>query len=172
MLETYGEELELKVVFNTYTFRSMQEADTERLAARLADWIQPGTVIALDGDLGAGKTRFSQALARAIGVPDVVNSPTFTIIKEYEGTTLPFYHMDVYRLSIEEADELGLDDYFFGQGLTIVEWSSLITELLPAAYLHIYIEYAGMTERVFHVRAYGSPYEAWCEELNKEGASS
>ncbi|MBJ8193242.1 tRNA (adenosine(37)-N6)-threonylcarbamoyltransferase complex ATPase subunit type 1 TsaE, partial [Bacillus cereus] len=89
--------------------------------ARLADWIQPGTVIALDGDLGAGKTRFSQALARAIGVPDVVNSPTFTIIKEYEGTTLPFYHMDVYRLSIEEADELGLDDYFFGQGLTVVE---------------------------------------------------
>jgi len=153
----------------TYTFRSMQEADTEQLAKRLADWIQPGAIIALDGDLGAGKTRFSQALARAIGVEDVVNSPTFTIIKEYDGTELPLYHMDVYRLSIEEADELGLDEYFYGQGLTVVEWSSLITELLPPEHLHIYIEYAGETERVFHFRGMGSPYEAWCKKLNENG---
>src|SRR5690606_20910218 len=97
--------------------------DTARLAALLASWAGPGTVIALDGDLGAGKTFFSQSFAKAIGVPGVVNSPTFTIIKEYEGETMPFYHMDVYRLSQAEADELGLDDYFFGSGVTLVEWA-------------------------------------------------
>jgi tRNA threonylcarbamoyladenosine biosynthesis protein TsaE len=152
-----------------FTFRSASEADTEQLAKRLANWIEPGAVIALDGDLGAGKTRFSQALARAIGVKDVVNSPTFTIIKEYEGAQLPFYHMDVYRISMEEADELGLDEYFYGEGLTVVEWSSLITELLPPAHLHIYIEYAGETERLFHCKAQGMPYASWCEKLNENG---
>lgn len=153
----------------SYDYLSHEERDTEELAKRLASWIQPGTVIALDGDLGAGKTRFSQALARAIGVEDVVNSPTFTIIKEYQGTKLPFYHMDVYRISPDEADELGLDEYFYGQGLTVVEWSSIIPELLPAEYFHIYIEYTGERERVFHCRAYGMPYTQWCEQLNENG---
>lgn len=154
---------------HTYRFRSMTEQDTEHFAAGLAAMIEPGAILALDGDLGAGKTRFSQAIARAIGVKEVVNSPTFTLIKEYEGTALPLYHMDVYRISVEEADELGLDEYFYGQGLTIVEWSSLITELLPPAYLHIYIEYAGATERIFHCTAHGAPYEQWCEKLNENG---
>src|SRR4051812_11988394 len=119
------------------------EADTDRLAELLAGWSKPGTVLALDGELGAGKTRFSQAFARALGVKGIVNSPTFTIIKEYEGVHMPFYHMDVYRISAAEADELGLDDYFFGDGVTIVEWASLIEELLPPERLELRIEHTG-----------------------------
>ena len=145
------------------------EADTERLASLLADWSEPGTVLALDGDLGAGKTRFSQAFARALGVKGVVNSPTFTIIKEYEGR-MPFYHMDVYRLSPAEADELGLDDYFYGEGATIVEWASLIGELLPPERLELRIEHLGGSGRRFALAGTGPRYAAWCEQLAEMGA--
>ena len=140
------------------------EADTERLASLLAEWSEPGTVLALDGDLGAGKTRFSQAFARALGVKGDVNSPTFTIIKEYEGR-MPFYHMDVYRLSQVEADELGLDDYFYGDGATIVEWASLIGELLPPERLELRIEHLGGSERRIALAGVGPRYAAWCERL-------
>lgn len=150
---------------------AQSQEDTTRLAGKLAELAVPGTVIALDGDLGAGKTTWSQAFAAAIGVRDVVNSPTFTIIKEYEGETLPFYHMDVYRLSQEEADELGLDEYFFGDGATVVEWASLIEELLPSRRLEIYIEHAGDGAREFHIKGYGAPYAEWCQLLNEMGES-
>ncbi|WP_433945660.1 tRNA (adenosine(37)-N6)-threonylcarbamoyltransferase complex ATPase subunit type 1 TsaE [Paenibacillus sp. SN-8-1] len=142
-------------------------ADTEKLAAFLAAQAEPGTVIALDGDLGAGKTAFSQLFAKHLKVEQQVNSPTFTLIKEYEGR-LPFYHMDVYRLSLEEADELGLEEYFEGQGATLVEWASLIEELLPSAYLHIYIEVMGMNERQIYLKGQGSPYEQWLLDLKRE----
>jgi tRNA threonylcarbamoyladenosine biosynthesis protein TsaE len=148
------------------TWHAKDAADTARLAARIAGWAAPGTVIALDGELGAGKTTFSQAFAKAIGVQGIVNSPTFTIIKEYEGSSMPFYHMDVYRLSLAEADELGLDDYFYGAGTTIVEWASLIGELLPAERLELMIEHADDGDaRVIRVTGIGEPYAAWCEQL-------
>ncbi|CAH0119403.1 tRNA threonylcarbamoyladenosine biosynthesis protein TsaE [Paenibacillus sp. CECT 9249] len=153
----------------TFAYESHSEEETERFAAALAGWIEPGAVIALDGDLGAGKTRFSQALAKAIGVKDIVNSPTFTIIKEYEGKKFPLYHMDVYRISLEEADELGLDEYFYGEGLTLVEWASIIADLLPPRHLHIYIETIGATERIFRCEAYGEPYASWCDNLKRNG---
>ncbi|MCU6711824.1 tRNA (adenosine(37)-N6)-threonylcarbamoyltransferase complex ATPase subunit type 1 TsaE [Paenibacillus sp. J5C_2022] len=147
------------------------QEDTMRLARKLAELAVPGTIIALDGDLGAGKTTWSQAFAASIGVRDVVNSPTFTIIKEYEGEQLSFYHMDVYRLSMEEADELGLDEYFFGDGVTVVEWASLIDELLPPRRLEIYIEHAGDGAREFRIKGYGVPYAQWCQLLNEMGES-
>lgn len=150
---------------------AQHEGDTVVLAERLAQWAKPGTLLALDGDLGAGKTRFSQAFAKSIGVKEIVSSPTFTIIKEYEGEQLPFYHMDVYRLSLEEADELGLDDYFFGQGVTIVEWASLIEELLPPERLEMYIEHLGGDARRITLKGYGSLYADWCDALNEMGAS-
>lgn len=155
-----------------YDFRYMSKnpADTEQLAAWLAERSLPGTVIGLDGDLGAGKTAFSQSFAKHLGISGVVNSPTFTIIKEYEGR-LPLYHMDVYRLSIDEADELGLDEYFFGEGVCLVEWSSLITELLPENYLHISIETTGLSERAISIKSYGEPYSQWCRDLNENGVS-
>lgn len=144
---------------------------TERLALMLASLAGPGTVIALDGDLGAGKTTFSQVFAAGIGVSGIVNSPTFTIIKEYEGEKLPFYHMDVYRISIEEADELGLDDYFYGRGATIVEWASLIGDLLPPERLEIFIETTGTGGRIFRLTGHGEPYAAWIAALHRMGAA-
>nr|WP_246246197.1 tRNA (adenosine(37)-N6)-threonylcarbamoyltransferase complex ATPase subunit type 1 TsaE [Paenibacillus lemnae] len=142
--------------------------DTKTLAAWLAQAAEPGTVIGLDGDLGAGKTAFSQYFASSLGVSGIVNSPTFTIIKEYEGR-LPLYHMDVYRLSVDEADGLGLDEYFYGEGVCLVEWSTLITELLPEEYLHIQLENRGAEERLITVTGYGSTYGGWCRDLNENG---
>lgn len=147
------------------------EQQTVELAQLLASLATPGTVLALDGDLGAGKTRFSQAFAIGLGITEVVNSPTFTIIKEYQGTTMPLYHMDVYRLSLEEADELGLDDYFFGDGVTIVEWASMITELLPQERLELYIEHLGEEQRLIRITGYGERYVPWLKRLKDEGAT-
>lgn|GEM_PF-255729 len=151
--------------------RAEDGGGTARLAERLADWAEPGTVIALDGDLGAGKTFFAQAFARRLGVREVVNSPTFTIIKEYEDGRLPLYHMDVYRLSQDEADELGLDEYFYGQGVVLVEWARLIPDLLPPARLQIEIGHAGGNARVIRLTGTGQPYADWCRKLAEKGAS-
>ncbi|MFF2911831.1 tRNA (adenosine(37)-N6)-threonylcarbamoyltransferase complex ATPase subunit type 1 TsaE [Paenibacillus sp. NPDC057934] len=149
-------------------YHSYSLEDTERLAAALAAASVPGTVIGLDGDLGAGKTAFSQRFARHLGVEGIVNSPTFTIIKEYEGR-LPLYHMDVYRISVQEADELGLDEYFYGQGVCLVEWSSIIAELMPPRHLHIYMETVGPDERIITVTGTGAPYDEWCRTLEQNG---
>jgi tRNA threonylcarbamoyladenosine biosynthesis protein TsaE len=148
-----------------YYLDASSESDTAAFAAQLAEKARPGTLIALDGDLGAGKTRFSQAFAAALGVPGVVNSPTFTIIKEYEGGRLPFYHMDVYRLSLEEAEELGLDEYFLGEGVTLVEWASRIEPILPRERLHIVLIHTGPASRRLRIRPIGAEYEAWCRQL-------
>ncbi|WP_426449825.1 tRNA (adenosine(37)-N6)-threonylcarbamoyltransferase complex ATPase subunit type 1 TsaE [Paenibacillus sp. S-38] len=152
-----------------YQYISRSVDDTAFLARQLAAFFGPGTVITLDGDLGAGKTTFSQAVGRELGVKEIVNSPTFTIIKEYMGEALPFYHMDVYRLSAEEADELGLDDYFYGDGVTLVEWGSLVEELLPDARLEIRIGLAGEAHRTFTLLPHGEPYEQWCGKLKENG---
>ena len=152
-----------------YGYEARDESDTERLAEALGAGLTPGSVLALDGDLGAGKTRFSAALAKALGVRGVVNSPTFTIIKEYEGREMPFYHMDVYRLSQAEADELGLEEYFEGSGVTVVEGASLIPDLLPAERLEMYIRVTGASSRSFELTAYGEEFETLCERLVDEG---
>jgi len=147
-----------------FTYRSYSLQDTELLAAALATASLPGMVIGLDGDLGAGKTAFSQGYARHLCVKGIVNSPTFTIIKEYEGR-LPLYHMDVYRISLQEADELGLDEYFYGQGVCLVEWSSIITDLMPPRHMHIYMETVGPDERLITVTGIGEPYGELCRKL-------
>ncbi|MNI17877.1 tRNA threonylcarbamoyladenosine biosynthesis protein TsaE [compost metagenome] len=152
-----------------YEFRSHGEDDTEELARQLSRHLHAGTVIAVDGDLGAGKTRFSQGLARAIGVTEIVNSPTFTIVKEYKGTQLPFYHMDVYRITQMEADDLGLDEYFYGDGITMIEWASLIEPLLPMERLNIFIAYEGEQERLFRLAPIGEPYSGWCNQMKENG---
>jgi tRNA threonylcarbamoyladenosine biosynthesis protein TsaE len=149
-----------------YTHDAATEADTVMFAEALAKLVGPGSVLALDGDLGAGKTRFAQALAHGLGVPGIVNSPTYTLIKEYEGTLLPFYHMDVYRLTLAEADELGLDEYFHGDGVTLVEWASIIEEILPLERLHIHLETTGPVSRKIICRPVGQRYESWCRKWN------
>jgi tRNA threonylcarbamoyladenosine biosynthesis protein TsaE len=151
-----------------YVYEAKGLEGTERLAAFLAEHASPGTVIALDGDLGAGKTAFSQLFAKHLGVTDTVNSPTFTLIKEYVGR-IPFYHMDVYRISLAEADELGLDEYFYGDGVTLVEWASLIDEIMPAQLLHMYIESVSEDQRRIYISGTGSPYEQWSMILKENG---
>lgn len=153
----------------TYSIQLRSLEDVQAFAHDLAAVADAGYVIALDGDLGAGKTTFSQAFAKGLGVQTIVNSPTFTIIKEYMGSTLPFYHMDVYRISIDEADELGLDDYFFGEGVTIVEWASIIDELFPEQYLHISIQILDDGTRQFVLEAFGERYIRSIELLKNRG---
>ncbi|NCO66517.1 MAG: tRNA (adenosine(37)-N6)-threonylcarbamoyltransferase complex ATPase subunit type 1 TsaE [Candidatus Aquicultor secundus] len=111
--------------------------ETWELARKLAPILSSGDVINLSGDLGAGKTVFSKGLAVGLGIDEPVTSPTFTLIKEYMGR-LPLYHFDVYRLSSpEEMEELGFDEYFYGDGVSVVEWGDKIEELLPDVRLDI-----------------------------------
>lgn len=107
--------------------------ETFALGRRIGEALLPGTVIALEGDLGVGKTVFTQGVAGGLGISEPVNSPTFTIVQIYEGGRLPFYHFDVYRISdVEEMEEIGYEDCFYGEGVCLVEWANLIQELIPA----------------------------------------
>ena len=102
---------------------------------------QPGDVYCLTGDLGVGKTVFTQGFAAGLGVEEAVSSPTFTIVQEYEGEKMPFYHFDVYRIGdVEEMDEIGVDDYIYGEGVCLIEWANLIREILPEDFVGILIE--------------------------------
>lgn len=102
---------------------------------------KPGQIYTLTGDLGVGKTVFTQGVAAGLGITEPVNSPTFTIIQEYEDGCLPFYHFDVYRIGdLEEMEEIGYDDYFFGQGICLIEWAELIEEILPEKRIEVTIE--------------------------------
>ncbi len=102
---------------------------------------KPGQIYTLTGDLGVGKTVFTQGVAAGLGITEPVNSPTFTIIQEYEDGRLPFYHFDVYRIAdLEEMEEIGYDDYFFGQGICLIEWAELIEEILPEKRIEVTIE--------------------------------
>lgn len=113
--------------------------ETWELAQKLAPILSSGDVINLSGDLGAGKTVFTKGLAVGLGIDEPVTSPTFTLIKEYEGR-LPLFHFDVYRLaSPEEMEELGFDEYFYGDGVSVVEWGDKIEELLPDVRLDVKI---------------------------------
>ena len=107
------------------------ENKTKEIGYKLGNLLTPGSVICLIGDLGAGKTTMTQSLAKALEVDDYITSPTFTIVNEYEGK-MPLYHFDVYRIGDpEEMYELGYEDYFFGEGVCLIEWSKLISELIP-----------------------------------------
>lgn len=102
---------------------------------------KPGTVYALLGDLGVGKTVFTKGVAAGLSVKEQVNSPTFTIVQVYESGRLPFYHFDVYRIGdLEEMDEIGYEDYFYGEGVCLVEWAGLIKELMPPETVWVTIE--------------------------------
>ena len=120
---------------------TFSETDTRALGENLGREALPGTVYTLTGDLGVGKTVFTQGFAKGLGVTEHVNSPTFTIVQEYEEGRLPFYHFDVYRIGdIEEMDEIGYEDYFYGDGVCLIEWAELIEELIPKKHTAIRIE--------------------------------
>lgn len=139
--------------------------DTMKIATKLASLLHPGDVITLEGDLGAGKTTFTKGIAKGLGVKRMVTSPTFTIVKEYEGT-LPLYHMDVYRL--EDSDEdIGFLEYFNGQGITVIEWAQFIEEYLPSERLDVVITYKNEHIRHLHFKPSGDHYEQIIKELMK-----
>lgn len=115
--------------------------ETFALGKKIGEMARPGEIYTLTGDLGVGKTVFTQGVAAGLGIIEPVSSPTFTIIQEYDSGRLPFYHFDVYRIGdIEEMDEIGYDDYFFGQGICLIEWANLIEEILPENRREIIIE--------------------------------
>ena len=112
--------------------------ETERLGREMAEKAGPGEIYALDGDLGAGKTVFAKGFAKGLGIEESINSPTFTILQVYEEGRLPLYHFDVYRIEDPlEMAEIGYEEYFDGSGVCLVEWASLIEEILPKETVHI-----------------------------------
>jgi tRNA threonylcarbamoyladenosine biosynthesis protein TsaE len=124
------------------TRRIADEAETAAFGRELAAAAKPGTVIALIGELGTGKTTLTKAIARGLGITENITSPTFAIIKEYTGGKMPLYHFDVYRVGgPEDMYNLGFEEYFYGNGLSVVEWADLVEELLPPGTTVIRLEY-------------------------------
>lgn len=115
--------------------------ETFELGKKLGQGARPGDVYTLLGDLGVGKTVLTQGIGSGLGITEPINSPTFTIVQEYEEGRIPFYHFDVYRIGdVEEMDEIGYEDYVYGNGLTMIEWANLIEEILPERRKEITIE--------------------------------
>lgn len=149
------------------TFHAINEVQTVEFGARLAALLAPGTTVGLCGTLGAGKTRLVQAVAESLGAPSgTVVSPTFVLIQEYRTATPPVYHVDTYRLADEdEFFELGLDEYFEGDGITFVEWADRFIDLMPPERIDISIEVTGETSRSFTVRPIGLAYKELVSQL-------
>ncbi len=150
-------------------FLATSEEETLRLGKLLADLLPPGTVVALIGTLGAGKTRLVQSVAGALGVPrEEVTSPTFVLVNEYFGGRLPVYHFDAYRLLDEdEFLELGPEEYFDGAGLTFVEWADRVENCLPHDFLRIDIEVTGDTQRRFTISGSSSKLASLVKSLQE-----
>lgn len=142
--------------------------DTKLIGKIIAENLIKGTVLCLDGDLGAGKTTLTQYIAKEFGIKEYITSPTFTIIKEYEGI-LPFYHMDVYRIDSEDdMYDLGYEEYIYSEGVCIIEWSQKISNMLPTNRINIYIQRTNdESTRIFSVEGQGFAYEKILEELKE-----
>ena len=140
--------------------------DTIKFGEKLGKLLIAGDIIFLNGDLGAGKTTLSKSIGEGLGVQEYITSPTFTLINEYEGR-LPLYHFDLYRLdSYEELEELGVEDYFYGNGVCLIEWAEKFSEDLPENRLEVWIN-RGKTddERYIKLKAFGDRYKKFIEEL-------
>lgn len=130
------------------------ELDTREFGIDLAKKLKPGDVVALIGNLGTGKTTLAKSIAEGLGITEMITSPTFTIVQEYTEGRLPLYHFDVYRIcDLEEMYELGYEEYFFGQGVCVIEWADLIMDLIPENSIIIRIEYGtNEDERIYHIQ--------------------
>lgn len=149
-----------------YDFKLSSQEETLAFGEKLGHKLFKGAVITLEGDLGAGKTTFTKGIAKGLGVTSTVNSPTFTIIKEYDGD-LPLYHIDAYRLD-DASEDLGLDEYFYGEGVTVIEWSSKIPDQIPEERLHICVYDMGGSSRVMEFFPSSSRYKTLCEAILNE----
>ncbi|WP_225049179.1 tRNA (adenosine(37)-N6)-threonylcarbamoyltransferase complex ATPase subunit type 1 TsaE [Lacticaseibacillus kribbianus] len=145
----------------------LNEQELQAKAKALADQLRAGDVLLLDGDLGAGKTSFTKGLAAGLGIADYIKSPTFTIIREYQDGRLPLYHMDIYRLEDGGAGDLGLEEYFEGDGVSVVEWPEFLGSAMPEEYLMIHFHKDPQNDdlRVLTYTAVGARAEALAAAL-------
>lgn len=134
---------------------------------QLGQLLQPQDLILLDGDLGAGKTTLTQGIAQGLGIKRPIKSPTFTLIREYQSGRIPLYHMDMYRLENSSADELGLSEYFNGDGAVVIEWSQFIKDLLPKNYLRIVLKQQQPTSRELTFQALGCRYQQLLQQFEQ-----
>ncbi len=140
--------------------------ETEQFGERIGRALEPGMVVALMGQLGAGKTTLTKGIGRGLAVDDLIHSPTFNLIHEHRGR-MPVYHFDIYRLtSPEQLEDLGYEDYFYGDGVTIIEWPEKVMHMLPPDHLEVRISAAG-DERTFEIVATGSLSAKVLEKLNQ-----
>jgi len=146
-----------------YRLTMRSDMETIEFAQNLESEKFPNMVICLNGELGSGKTMFTKAFANALGIQENVTSPTFNIIKEYEGE-LPLYHMDVYRLD-GNTEGVGIEEYFTKDGVVIIEWANTIKDILPEERLDIKIKVAGENSRILIVTPHGKQYEELCEAV-------
>ncbi|EMF0214052.1 tRNA (adenosine(37)-N6)-threonylcarbamoyltransferase complex ATPase subunit type 1 TsaE [Enterococcus hirae] len=142
---------------------------TEELAKVIGEVAQPGDNLVLTGDLGTGKTTLTKGIARGLGIEQMIKSPTYTIIREYDQGRLPLYHMDIYRVATSGAD-LGLDEYFEGEGLSVIEWGNLLEEALPEDYLELILEKSDtdLEYRYVKFQAYGEQSEAFKQRIMEQ----
>lgn len=144
---------------------------TMAIGEKLAAYLAPQDLILLDGDLGAGKTTFTKGLAKGLGITRPIKSPTFTIIREYQDGRIPLYHMDVYRLEEGGGDDLGLEEYFNGDGVNVVEWSKFVADELPDDYLRIIFQRddsEGDNVRTLTFEATGHRFEQLIDDIFSE----
>lgn len=147
-----------------YKVVTRNQEETIELAQNFEAEKFPNMVICLDGELGAGKTVFTKGIASALGIKENITSPTFTIIKEYEDGEMPLYHMDVYRIE-NNTDGIGIEEYYTKGGIVIIEWSSMIKDILPKERLDINIKTIDEDTRVFIIKPIGKEYEELCEAV-------
>ena len=146
-----------------YKVTTKNEMDTIELAQNFESEKFPNMIICLDGELGSGKTVFTKGIANALGIKESITSPTFTIIKEYDGE-LPLYHMDVYRLN-GNVEGTGIEEYFTKGGVVVIEWADTIKDILPEERLDIKFKVVGENTRVLVLKPYGKKYEELCEAV-------
>ena len=152
------------VIIMDYKYTSRNENDTLEIAQNMESEKFPNMVICLIGELGSGKTVFVKGFAQALGITENITSPTFNLVKEYLHGEMPLYHMDVYRLE-GSLDNVGFDDYFNKNGVSIVEWSDLISDILPEERLEIEFKVVNENTRLLVFKPYGKKYEDLCDAV-------
>lgn len=142
---------------------------TITLGKKIGQQLVAGDVLVLDGDLGAGKTTFTKGLAAGLEIPDIIKSPTFTIIHEYQDGRLPLYHMDAYRLENGGAEDLGLEEYFDGNGVSVVEWAEFVEDELPTDFLAIHFKRTGDDNtRILEFEPHGQHFDQIVKSVVKQ----
>ena len=149
------------------TIISNSEDRTFDIGYKLGTLLQKGDIVCLTGDLGAGKTTMTKAIAKGLNIDEYITSPTFTIVHEYEGRE-KLYHFDVYRVgSVEEMEDIGYEEYFYSEGVCVIEWANLIEEIIPEKHLWINIKYGLNNERIMDMVSTSEHFEKIVEELER-----